>query len=134
MYLSANTRPDISFATNLLARYSSAPTQRHWTGIKSIFRYLKGTIDFGLAYRRTPHYNKTSIIGYADAGYLSDPHKAKSQSGYVFTANGTAFSWKSTKQNLVATSSNHAEIIALYEAARESTWIRDMTHFINTST
>ncbi|KAK4410007.1 B2 protein, partial [Sesamum angolense] len=54
-----------------------------------------------------------------DAGYLSDPHKAISQSGYVFMYSGTAISWRSTKQTLVATSSNHAELIALYEAGRD---------------
>ena len=50
LYLTQCTRPDISFVVNLLARFSSAPTQRHWTGIKTIFRYLKGTIDMGLFY------------------------------------------------------------------------------------
>ena len=29
MYLANCTRPDISFAVNLLARFSSAPTKRH---------------------------------------------------------------------------------------------------------
>ena len=37
MYLANTTRPDIAFAVNLLARYSSAPTRRHWNGIKHIF-------------------------------------------------------------------------------------------------
>ena len=50
MYLANCTRPDITFAVNLLARFSSAPTQRHWNGIKHIFRYLHGTIDLGLFY------------------------------------------------------------------------------------
>ncbi|XP_070036032.1 secreted RxLR effector protein 161-like [Nicotiana tomentosiformis] len=59
------------------------------------------------------------LVGYADAGYLSDPHKAGSQTGYVFTYGGTAISWRSTKQSIVATSSNHAEIIAIHEASRE---------------
>ena len=36
MYLANCTRPDISFAVNLLARFSSAPTKRHWKGIKHI--------------------------------------------------------------------------------------------------
>ncbi|CAA7051169.1 unnamed protein product [Microthlaspi erraticum] len=44
MYLANCTRPDIAFATNLLARYSSSPTRRHWNGIKHIFRYLQGSI------------------------------------------------------------------------------------------
>ena len=66
------------------------------------------------------------LTGYADAGYLFDPHMAKSQTGYVFTYAGIAISWKSTNQTLAATSSNHAELIALYEANRECVWLRSM--------
>jgi hypothetical protein len=43
-----------------------------------------------------------------------DPHNAKSQSGYAFTYGGTAISWRSQNQTLVATSSNHAEVIDGY--------------------
>ena len=32
---------------------------------------------------------KLQLFGYVDAGYLSDPHKARSQIGYVFNCNGT---------------------------------------------
>ncbi|RVX09351.1 Retrovirus-related Pol polyprotein from transposon TNT 1-94 [Vitis vinifera] len=52
MYLANCTRPDIAFSVNLLARYSSAPTRRHWNGIKHILRYLRGTTDMGLFYSR----------------------------------------------------------------------------------
>jgi len=45
MYLANCTRPDIAFTTNLLARYNSSSTRKHWNGIKHIFRYLQGTID-----------------------------------------------------------------------------------------
>ena len=79
---------------NLLARFSASPTKQHWNGIKHIFCYLQGTIDLGLLYSKTP---QNELIGYADAGYLSDPHKAKSQTGYVFTCGGTIVSWRSTK-------------------------------------
>lgn len=127
MYLANSTRPDIAFATNLLARYSSAPTRRHWNGIKHIFRYLQGTVDLGLYYARN---SSRCLVGFADAGYLSDPHKTRSQTGYVFTMGGTAISWRSQKQSLVATSSNYAEIIALHEACRECVWLRSMTQHI----
>ena len=50
MYLANCTWPNIAFSVNLLARYSSAPTQRHWKGIKHILCYLQGTIDMGLFY------------------------------------------------------------------------------------
>uniref|UniRef100_A0A2N9E3J9 Reverse transcriptase Ty1/copia-type domain-containing protein n=1 Tax=Fagus sylvatica TaxID=28930 RepID=A0A2N9E3J9_FAGSY len=45
MYLANCTRPDIAFSVNLLARYSSAPTLRHWNGVKHVLRYLRGTTD-----------------------------------------------------------------------------------------
>ena len=61
--------------------------------------------------------NNQILKGYADAGYLSDPHKARSQTGYVFLCGDTAISWRSTKQTLVATSSNHSEILAIHEAS-----------------
>ena len=57
LYLSSNAL-DISFVVNLLASFSYAPTQRHWSGIKTIFRYLKGTIDLGLFY---PYREKGGI-------------------------------------------------------------------------
>ena len=148
LYLAQCTRPDISFAVSLLARFSSAPTQRHWNGIKNVFRYLKGTADLGLFFpykkarglsvKATPEEKNSSsypeipndvLMGFADAGYLSDPHKGRSQSGYVFMIGNTTISWRSTKQTLVATSSNHAEIIALHEAVRECIWLRSViTH------
>ncbi|XP_070018088.1 secreted RxLR effector protein 161-like [Nicotiana sylvestris] len=127
MYLANNTRPDITFAVSLLARFSSSPTRRHWNGVKYIFRYLRGTIDMGLFYSNE---FKSEMIGYADAGYLSDPHKARSQTGYLFTYGGTAISCHSMKQTIVATSSNHAEIIVIHEASRKCVWLRSMTRHI----
>ena len=62
----------VFFFVNLLARYSSTPTRRHWNGIKHILRYLRGTTDMGLFYSRE---SKQQLLGYADAGYLSDPYK-----------------------------------------------------------
>jgi hypothetical protein len=127
LYLATCTRPDISFAVNLLARFSKAPVERHWQGVKHLLRYLRGTENYGLYYDVN---NKDGLVGYADAGYLSDPHKARSQTGYVYLYNGTAISWKSTKQTLVATSTNLAEIYALHEASKEGIWLRRLTHHI----
>ena len=59
------------------------------------------------------------LLGYADAGYLSDPHKVRSQTGYIFTYGNTAISWRSVKQTMVATSSNHPKILAMHEASKE---------------
>jgi len=127
MYLVNNTRPDITFSVNLLASYSSSPTKRHWNGVKHVLRYLRGTIDIGLFYSNKSNFD---LVGYADAGYLSDPHKARFQIGYLFTCGETTISWRSVKQTMTATSSNHAEILAIHEASRECVWLRSMTHHI----
>ena len=74
--------------------------------------------------------SKSQLIGYVDAGYLSNPHKARSQTGYVFTYGGTTISWRSVKQTMVATSSNHLEILAIHEASRECVWLRSMIQHI----
>jgi hypothetical protein len=56
------------------------------------------------------------MVGYVDSSYMSDPHNARSQTSFVFLCGGAAISWQSVKQTLVATSTNHSEIITLYEA------------------
>ena len=50
MYLVNCIQSDIVFSINLLVRYSSAPTQRHWNCINHILRYLQGTTYMGLFY------------------------------------------------------------------------------------
>ena len=89
--------------------------------MKHILRYLRGTTALGLFYSK-----ESTLKGYADFGYLFDPHKARSQTGYVFTCGNTAISWRSTKQTLTTTFSNHSEIIALHEASRECVWLRSV--------
>jgi hypothetical protein len=75
MYLANNMSPDIDFSVNILARYNSDPTRRHWNRIKHILCYLCGTRDMRLFYRKD---TKSKLVSYADADYLLDPHKARS--------------------------------------------------------
>ena len=88
-YLANSTSPDIAFAVNLLARHSAAPTKRHWVGGKQILRYLNVTKDLSLFYQKN---QDPMLVGYTDTGYLSDPHNARSQTGFVFLHGGTAIS------------------------------------------
>ncbi|KAM3397175.1 hypothetical protein P3S68_000687 [Capsicum galapagoense] len=113
MYLANTIRP----IANLLARYISAPTMRYQNGIEymSLFYSKDCSPDF---------------IGHADVRYLSDPHKARSQIGYAFICGDIAISWRYTKLSIVATLSNHVEIIAIHEASRECVWLRFMIHLI----
>jgi hypothetical protein len=44
-----------------------------------------------------PKCSNSQLVGYADAGFHSDLHKSRSQTGYLFTCGSTAISWKSVK-------------------------------------
>ncbi|XP_069148229.1 secreted RxLR effector protein 161-like [Solanum lycopersicum] len=111
MYLANKTRPDICFAVRLVARSSSSQQEYIEMVLNTYFDIYGGTMDMGLFYSNE---SKSKLIGYADAEYLSDHHKARSQIGYLFTCEDTAISWRSMKQTLLSTSSNHGEIIVIH--------------------
>ena len=130
LYLSTRTRPDITFAVNNIARFSSNPTTQHWTAVKRIFRYLKGTIHLGLLYERN---GLKKLIGYSDADWGGDCNDHKSTSGYLFLVGGTAVSWRSNKQTCVALSTAEAEYMALASAAQEAVvWMRQLSKDMKT--
>ena len=51
MYAMVCTRPDIAHAVGVLSRFMSKLGKEHWTAVKRIFRYLRGTSDYGLCYQ-----------------------------------------------------------------------------------
>jgi len=61
---------------------------------------------------------------------LSDPHSGRSQTGYLFTSGGTTISWRSVKQTITSTSSNHVELLALHEVSRECVSLRSLIQHI----
>ena len=124
LYLAMATRPDIAFAVSSVARFSAQPSKQHWTAVKRILRYLRGTADYGLAF--TSH-SSGDCIGYSDSDWGGDLDDRKSTSGYVFLVNGCAVSWKSKKQSCVALSTTEAEYVALASAAQEAVWVRELT-------
>ena len=52
LYLSTATRPDITYAVSNVAKFSANPTKQHWIAVKRIFRYLKGTLNYGLLFSK----------------------------------------------------------------------------------
>lgn len=83
--------------------------------MKNILKYLRRTKDVFLIYGGP----ELKLEGYTDSSFQSDPDDSKSISGYVFTLNVGAMSWKSSKQQTVADSTTEAEYIAASEAARK---------------
>jgi hypothetical protein len=55
MYITTS-RPDIMQATGMVVRYQSAPKQSHLVDVTRIFKYLKGTMTYGLWYPRNQNF------------------------------------------------------------------------------
>lgn len=117
------TRPDIQFAVNMVSRFIKNPGKAHWNAVKRILRYLRGTIDKKLIYRRD---DTSELHGYCDADWASDVEDRRSVTGYVFMMNGGAITWNSKKQPTVALSTTEAEYMAMSSATQEATWIRNL--------
>ena len=115
-----STRPDISAAVGALSQHMAQPSHDHWSGVRRIFRYIKGTLNFGLKFAA----GDAILHGYSDADWAGDPDTRLSTSGYVFRNGDSPVSWSSKKQRTVARSSTEAEYVALSYAAQEGIWLR----------
>ena len=87
-------------------------------------RYLKGTQNLGIVFDNKS--KSPELSGFSDADWAGCQNSRKSTSGYVFKFCGGAISWSSRKQTVVATSTCEAEYIALCEACKEATWLRQV--------
>ncbi|XP_058082502.1 uncharacterized mitochondrial protein AtMg00810-like [Magnolia sinica] len=97
------SRPDIAYAVEAVRR---------------ILRYVKGTIDLGLLYKKG---GACKIVGYCDADYGGDHDTQRSTTGYVFNLGSGAISWCSKRQPPVSLSTTEAEYRATAMTAQEST-------------
>ena len=89
LYLCGWTRPDIACAVSNVTRFCSRPTSEYWTAVKRIFRYLKGTSQFGLLYVK----GQNELLSVcSDADWAGDINDRKSASGYIFM-----FEWWSSE-------------------------------------
>ena len=102
--------------------------ERNYNGVKQILWYLKDTKIW--VYILLTHQTKFRWLRICMLFFL-DPRKARSQTSYTFLIEGIAISWRTQKQTLVATSSNHAEVITLHVASRECIWLRSSTTQFN---
>ncbi|KAB5589019.1 Copia protein [Ceratobasidium theobromae] len=113
-------RPDISFVTSLLARFSNCYGTPHISILKQVFRYLAATANLGIIYNRNkPFYE----VGYSNADYTTQ-HGRKSITGSLVIMGGAAVSWASKRQTSVSLSTMEAEFIALCNTAKDIISIR----------
>jgi hypothetical protein len=96
------SRPDIAFAVARLGSYTANPGPAHWTALKRVFRYLKGTRSLRITYGGiNPEKSGTPILdthgAFSDADFAANPDDMKSVSGYVYMLGGGPIAWHSKK-------------------------------------
>lgn len=121
-YLSL-TRPDVEFTVNKLSQFMHCPTSQHWSLVKRLLRYLRGTADHGLFLRRN---SPLSLHGFSDAEWAGNIDDRTSTSTHVVFLGHNAISWSLKKQRTVARSSTEAEYQAVASITAELTWIQSL--------
>ena len=114
LYLAGATRPDSSYAVNVLSWHQVSPSEKDWKMIKRVFRYLKGTKSLYLRYSG----EADSMETFSDASF-ADCKDARTTCGFVVKIVGDAICWRTHKQPYVSLSTCEAEYVTMSEACRE---------------
>ncbi|XP_027368152.1 uncharacterized protein LOC113874130 [Abrus precatorius] len=120
MYLTV-TRPDLTYTVSLISRFRTSPTTTHWLATKRILRYVKGTINFGIWYKKG--IDSLKLLAFTDNDYAGDLNDRRSMLGFVFMMGTGAVSWASKKQTVVALSTTEAEYMAAALCACQCVWL-----------
>jgi len=85
MWLQVATRPDLSFAINLLACFAHNPGKPHWIALKHVLAYVKDTIGYGITYQAGGNLNP---IGYVNSDFARCKDTRRSTEGMIFIVTG----------------------------------------------
>jgi hypothetical protein len=123
MWAQVATRPDLSFAVNLLARFQINPGPAHWKALMHVLAYIKATLHYKLTYHRGTQ-DGIKPVGYVDADYAGDLlDTGRSTGAYIFMMAGGPVSWSSKRQETVALSTTEAEYMAMSRACQQAVWM-----------
>jgi hypothetical protein len=122
------TRPNIMHAVCQVGRFQASPKTSHLLAVKRIFRYLKGTVQYGLWY---PIGNQLDLYAFTDVDWEGFVDDRKSTSGATFFLGGCLVSWSSKKQSIVSLSTVEAEYITVATCCTQVIWMKRMLEDIH---
>jgi hypothetical protein len=111
LYITAS-HPDIMHTVGMVGKYQVAPKQSHLLVIKRIFRYLKGTMNYGLWYPRNQNFKLSVDL---DVDWAKCVDERKSTSGEK--------TWLSKNQDSISLSTTLDEYIAAANCCTQVLWM-----------
>jgi hypothetical protein len=97
-----------------------SPGPVHLAAAERALAYLRGTYNEGITYCDPGEERRNKLTGWVHRDFAADPDTRKSMTGYLFSHNGEAVSWRSSRQGDVALSSAEAEFVAASQAGQEA--------------
>ena len=116
-------RLDIALAIGIVARFFANPRENHLMAVKRIMRYLKGTDDFGLYYKRS---EKFELNAYTDADWGGNIDDRKSTCGGALFLGRRLVTWTSKKQSCTSQSTTKAKYVATAINCTNIVWIKHL--------
>ncbi|GJZ77037.1 ribonuclease H-like domain-containing protein [Tanacetum coccineum] len=115
------TRPDISYAVQQVCLYMHDPREPHFSVLKRIMRYVRGTLDYGLQLFLS---STTDLVAFLDADWAGCPTTRRSTSGYCVILGNNLLSWSSKRQPALFRFSAEAEYRGVANAVYLNEYIK----------
>ncbi|CAI7877708.1 unnamed protein product [Closterium sp. NIES-53] len=126
LFAAVTCRPDLSYSASQLATYLKKPETEHLAELDRALHYFVSTSTIGLTYYKNTT-TPTKLIGYVDADHAGDSDNRRFRTGYIYRLEPIGpISWQTSKQELIALSSDEAEYIALCSATKEGLYLREL--------
>nr|GEU62586.1 ribonuclease H-like domain-containing protein [Tanacetum cinerariifolium] len=124
------TRPNISYAVQQVCLYMHDPREPHFSALKRVLRYVRGTLDYALHL----FFSSTiDLVVYLDADWAGCPTTRRSTSGYCVFFGNNLISWSAKRQTTLSRSSAEAEYRSVANAVAETCWLRNLPRKLHTS-
>ncbi|GFV40624.1 retrovirus-related Pol polyprotein from transposon RE2 [Trichonephila clavipes] len=119
LYLANSTRPDISFVTSYLSQFNHNPEKRHCNLTKRVLKYLMGSQDKKLFYKKE---FVCGILNTSSDASWGNAEIGKSFSGGVVLLGNSLILWKYRKQKSVSLSTCEAGLFSISEICKDIIW------------
>ncbi|GKA10723.1 ribonuclease H-like domain-containing protein [Tanacetum coccineum] len=123
------TRPDISYAVQQVCLYMHDHREPHFSALKRILRYVRGTLDYGLQLFSS---STTYLVTYSEADWASCPTTRRSTSGYCVFLGNNLLSLSFKRQPTLSRSSADAEYRGVANAVAETCWLTNLLRELHT--